>query len=204
MPRRTLKVALTTGIILVMVSGVIAGKGDYSWEKWALPGNIDCVINYDGDGDGRLEEYYPVSVAGYFTFRAGIPYDYVIPEQCDWVAVFEAANGLKIKLIDATLNDLKNEGWKENFYIYPETHCLKYLYEATGTWCGYDQEKGIYFWGTWSTLPQGRPYYVDYILSGDTPTLRGQWRVVGCSDYKHAFEISEGCFIGTRLEYGLD
>lgn len=204
MKRRTYRIAIFLGLILGVVSVAFAGKGDYSWEKWGFPGSIACVINYDGDGDGQLEEYRPVSVEGYFTFRAGNPYDYVIPERCDWRAVFEAADGSKLHLIDASWNDLRNDGWKENYYIYPETHCLKYLYEATGTWCGYDPQKDVYFWGTWSTMPQGGPYFVDYLMSEDAPSLKGQWRVVGCSDSPRSFEISEGSFLWNRLEYGLE
>jgi|GEM_PF-5926208 len=204
MSKRILSVVTIIGLVMVAVTGAVAGKGDYTWERWALPETIDCVINYDGNGDGTLEEYYPVLTEGYFTFKAGNPYDYVLSEECDWEVVFESVKGDKIKLVDASWNDLKNDGWKENYYIYPENHCLKYLYEATGTWCGYDEGKGVYFWGTWSTLPQGKPYFIDYIIGEGNPTLTGQWRVVGCSDQAHSFEVSEGSFEGSRLEYGID
>jgi len=197
------KLGIAVGMILVVVSAVFAGDMDYTWEKWAFPTKIECSIRYDSDGDGQLEEYYPASTEGHFTFKADYPFDHIIPGQSDWTAVFESVDGSVIKLTDASWNGHENNGRKENFYIYPEHQCVKYFYEGTGTWCGYDRESGVYFWGRWTTLPGGKPYFADY-LNGASPSVRGSWSVEGCSDQNHVFETTEGTFFATRLEYGRD
>lgn len=188
--------------VLALVAAAMAGKGDYAWEKWDFPGDLDCSIRYDGNGDGTVEEYRLISSSGYFTFKAGNPRDYVESEKCDWVMVFKSSSGSVIRLVDASWEDHANAGWKENFYIYPESRCLKYLYEGEGSWCGYDAARGVYFWGTWTTKPEGKPYVIDYIFTGDEPSMQARWTIQGCSDGNCGFEGTEGDFTGTRLEYG--
>jgi len=200
----TLRTVLIAGMMLVAASAVRAGDGDYAWEKWAFPGKLDCSIRYDGDGDGRLETYRPVSTDGCLAFEAGLPNDHVLAERCDWTVVFKSEDGSVIKLVDASWQDHTNDGWKENFYIHPRRFCLKYIYEGSGTWYGYDAARGVYFWGTWTTLPQGKPYFVDYIFNGDVPSIQALWNVEGCSDRTRKFEATEGTFLGTRIEFGQD
>jgi hypothetical protein len=197
-----LKVWMVLGALLAVAFVAVAGDMNYSWEKWVFSEKIDCIIRYDSNGDGQLEDYLPVSTEGYFTFKAGFPFDHVVPEQCDWSAVFESADGSRIELVDAAWNGHENNGRKETFYIYPEHQCVKYFYEGTGTWCGYDEERGVYFWGKWTTLPEGKPYFVDYVLNGDSPAIHAKLIVEGCSDQNHAFEPTEGAFFGTRFEHG--
>lgn len=194
------KLVLAGGILLMLVSTAWASDMDYSWEKWFFPGELECSILYDGNGDGQFEEYHPVSTEGYVTFKAGFPFDQITTEQSDWTIIFEAEDGSYIRLEDASWNGKYTNGRKENVHIYPEHQTVKYFYEGLGTWCGYDTERDVYFWGKWTTSPKETFYCADYLMNGGVPSLKAKWTVEGCSDAESPFKATEGTFHGTRFE----
>ncbi len=196
------KLVLAVGLLLLIGSTVWASDMDYSWEKWFFPGELECSILYDGNGDDLLEEYHPIASEGYITFRAGFPFDQLMTDESDWTIVFEADNGSRIKLEDARWNGNYTNGRKENVHIYPEHQTVKYFYEGQGAWCGYDSDRDLYFWGKWTTSPSELSYCADYLMNGGVPSLKAKWTVEGCSDAERSFKTTEGTFHGTRIERG--
>lgn len=191
------KLAIVVGLLLILASTAFAGDLDYEWETWSFPTKIECCLLYDGDGDGQAEEYHPVATRGFMTFKAGFPFDRMVPAKSGWSMVFASENGSEIKLVNASWDGHANTGRKENVYIHPEHQSVKYFYEAVGTWCGYDSARDVYFWGRWST--EGKAHYADYVLNGSSPSLQGRWIIEGCSDCNCEFECSDGTFFSARL-----
>lgn len=169
------KALLALLVVGVLFVGATTAQAYYC-EKW---GQLlsSGYIDYDGT------RYHADTVTGYsWCVENGSPsddnsndnLDYFPPEYAGgWARFVTSDDRDTLLLVAATYGSHENEGWKQTGQSGTKN--------GYGTWCGYDEDKDVYIWGSLTT-GNSPSHYFDY--NSSPPDVNGAWDVDGCSTNK--------------------